>query len=73
MPGIKHSHPSPDVNESSKNFTVVDNGIRFGLAAIKNVGGGAVDSILASRADDERFRHSLTVGAASISKRSTNE
>ena len=45
----------PDVNESSKNFTVVDNGIRFGLAAIKNVGGGAVDSILASRADDEPF------------------
>ena len=32
----------PDVNESQKNFTVVDGAIRFGLAAIKNVGEGAV-------------------------------
>lgn len=46
----------PDVNESSKNFTVVEEGIRFGLAAIKNVGGGAVDAILASRVQDGRFR-----------------
>ena len=45
----------PDVNESSKNFTVVDNGIRFGLAAIKNVGGGAVDAILAARTQDGSF------------------
>ncbi len=45
----------PDVNESSKNFTVVDNGIRFGLAAIKNVGGGAVDAILATRTQDGSF------------------
>ena len=29
----------PDVNESQKNFTIVEGGIRFGLAAIKNVGG----------------------------------
>ena len=34
----------PDVNESHKNFTVVDRAIRFGMAAIKNVGEGAVES-----------------------------
>lgn len=39
----------PDVNQSVKNFTVVPEGIRFGLAAIKNVGEAAVDSILANR------------------------
>ncbi|MCA1959060.1 MAG: DNA polymerase III subunit alpha, partial [Nitrospira sp.] len=35
----------PDINVSGKNFTVVDGAIRFGLAAIKNVGEGAVESI----------------------------
>jgi len=45
----------PDVNESQKNFAVVDEAIRFGLAAIKNVGEGAVDSVLAIRADSGRF------------------
>lgn len=45
----------PDVNESQKNFTVVGNSIRFGLAAIKNVGGGAVESIIATREDDGPF------------------
>ncbi|NKB82752.1 MAG: DNA polymerase III subunit alpha [Nitrospirales bacterium] len=45
----------PDVNESSKNFTVVEGGIRFGLAAIKNVGSGAVENILAIREQDGRF------------------
>jgi DNA polymerase III subunit alpha len=45
----------PDVNESHKHFAVVDGAIRFGLAAIKNVGEGAVDSVLAIRADSGRF------------------
>jgi DNA polymerase-3 subunit alpha len=45
----------PDVNESQKNFAVVDGAIRFGLAAIKNVGEGAVDSVLAIRTDGGRF------------------
>ncbi|MFQ5932445.1 MAG: DNA polymerase III subunit alpha, partial [Nitrospiraceae bacterium] len=39
----------PDVNESQKNFTVVEGGIRFGLAAIKNVGEAAVESIIETR------------------------
>ncbi len=45
----------PDVNESDKDFTVVADGIRFGLAAIKNVGGAAVDVILAARVAGGRF------------------
>ena len=45
----------PDVNESQKHFAVVDGAIRFGLAAIKNVGEGAVDSVLAIRAEGGRF------------------
>ncbi len=40
----------PDVNESELNFTVVsDDRIRFGLAAVKNVGLGAIDSIITTR------------------------
>ena len=46
----------PDVNESETTFTVVDGGIRFGLAAIKNVGEGAVESIIATRNERGRFR-----------------
>ncbi|MFY9268161.1 MAG: DNA polymerase III subunit alpha [Candidatus Manganitrophaceae bacterium] len=45
----------PDVNESDRDFTVVRNGIRFGLAAIKNVGSGAVDVIIAARNAQGRF------------------
>src|SRR3712207_6176473 len=40
----------PDVNESGYKFTVVaDDRIRFGLGAIRNVGEGAIASILAAR------------------------
>ncbi|MEK7599950.1 MAG: DNA polymerase III subunit alpha [Patescibacteria group bacterium] len=43
----------PDVNESFVEFSVVPekNEIRFGMAAIKNVGTGAVEEILRARAD----------------------
>ena len=41
----------PDVNESGFKFTVVaDRRLRFGLGAIKNVGAGAIESILTGRA-----------------------
>lgn len=46
----------PDVNESRKDFTVAEGGIRFGLAAIKNVGEGAVESIITVRDDTGPFR-----------------
>ncbi|MDH4080382.1 MAG: DNA polymerase III subunit alpha [Nitrospira sp.] len=36
----------PDVNASQTHFAVADGAIRFGLAAIKNVGEGAVESVL---------------------------
>jgi len=39
----------PDVNESGAHFTVKPEGIRFGLAAIKNVGVGAVEAIVKAR------------------------
>ena len=39
----------PDVQISDANFTPSNNGIRFGLAAIKNVGGNAIETITASR------------------------
>jgi DNA polymerase-3 subunit alpha len=40
----------PDINESSGLFKVVDNKtLRFGLLAVKNVGAGAVDSIIEAR------------------------
>jgi DNA polymerase III subunit alpha len=40
----------PDVNESARAFTPVAEGIRFGLAGVKNVGEGAIESILEVRA-----------------------
>ncbi len=43
---------APDVNESGYKFTVVaDKRIRFGLGAIRNVGRGAIDSILAAHGE----------------------
>jgi DNA polymerase-3 subunit alpha len=39
----------PDVNESLKDFTVVGDKIRFGLAAVKQVGMGAIEAIIKAR------------------------
>ena len=39
----------PDINESDVSFTVKDNKIRFGLAAVKNVGINAINSIIENR------------------------
>jgi DNA polymerase III subunit alpha len=42
----------PDVNESGFKFTVVgERRIRFGLGAVRNVGWGAIESIIAARQD----------------------
>jgi len=46
----------PDCNQSDMFFTVVGKDIRFGLAAIKNVGEGAVEAILAARASAGPFK-----------------
>ena len=45
----------PDINESYANFTVVGDSIRFGLVAVKNVGRGAIDSIIRTR-QENRFK-----------------
>jgi DNA polymerase-3 subunit alpha len=45
----------PDVNSSDLNFTPVGDDIRFGLAAIKNVGENTVKGILAARETLGRF------------------
>lgn len=46
---------APDVNESFMEFAVVpgENKIRFGMAAVKGVGGGAVEEILRARKDSK--------------------
>ncbi len=40
---------APDINVSDANFTPHGEAIRFGLAAVKNVGGNAIESIVAAR------------------------
>lgn len=45
----------PDINESYSKFTVKGDSIRFGLAAIKNVGWNVVESIVKSRKEKGRF------------------
>jgi DNA polymerase-3 subunit alpha len=46
----------PDVNASAVRFSVDGESIRFGLAAIKNVGEAAMESILATRRTEGSFR-----------------
>jgi DNA polymerase-3 subunit alpha len=46
----------PDINESVRDFAVSSNRIRFGLGAVKNIGVGAVESILAAREAEGPFR-----------------
>ncbi|HET9780576.1 MAG TPA: DNA polymerase III subunit alpha [Candidatus Dormibacteraeota bacterium] len=47
---------APDINQSRTDFTISESRIRFGLAAIKNVGRHAVDSIVELREADGPFR-----------------
>jgi len=48
----------PDINVSDAYFTPHDNAIRFGLAAVKNVGRNAIESITSARKETGRF-HSI--------------
>jgi DNA polymerase III subunit alpha len=45
----------PDVNESAADFTPVGTDVRFGLSAIRNVGGNVVAGLLAARQSQGRF------------------
>jgi DNA polymerase-3 subunit alpha len=64
---------APDANESRAHFTPVGDKIRFGLAAVKNVGEKAVEAILESRRKDgpfdSLFDFCRRVDLASVNKR----
>jgi DNA polymerase-3 subunit alpha len=65
----------PDINESAHNFTVNKDGvIRFGLAAIKGVGGSAVEDIVREREKNGHFvsifDFAKRVNLKSVNKRS---
>jgi DNA polymerase-3 subunit alpha len=45
----------PDVNQSDLDFTPIGDAIRFGLGAVKNVGQGAVQAIVAGRQEGGPF------------------
>src|SRR5271155_2688128 len=47
---------APDINVSDANFTPHGDAIRFGLAAVKNVGGNAIESIVGARKKLGRFK-----------------
>ena len=61
----------PDVNESFKDFTVVGSDIRFGLSAVKNVGAGAAEAIIATRQAEGKFE-SLYDFAQKVDLRAVN-
>lgn len=45
----------PDINESNRHFTVSKGKIRFGLAAVKNVGSAAIESVISNRNESGKF------------------
>src|SRR5712691_8646876 len=47
---------APDINVSDANFTPHGSAIRFGLAAVRNVGHNAIDSIIAGRRELRCYR-----------------
>lgn len=46
----------PDINESFADFTVVNDAVRFGLSAIKNVGTNVIESMENERKNGGRFK-----------------
>jgi DNA polymerase-3 subunit alpha len=63
----------PDLNQSQLRFTVEgDQGVRFGLAAIKNVGEGAIQSLLDTRRKQGRIS-SLAVLCEDLDLRLANK
>jgi DNA polymerase-3 subunit alpha len=46
----------PDVNSSGRDFSPDGQGIRMGLCAIRNVGGGAADAVIAAREKGGPFK-----------------
>ena len=46
----------PDVNESGANFTVAGDNLRYGLVAIKGIGWGAINALVAEREHNGLFK-----------------
>ncbi len=63
---------APDVNASRRSFTVDGEVIRFGLAAVKNVGDGAIESLTAARNDGGKFK-SLVDFCSRVDMRQVNK
>jgi DNA polymerase-3 subunit alpha len=63
---------APDINSSQLAFTVERDGVRFGLGAVKNVGEGAILSMLSARAELGRI-DSLFVLCECIDQRLVNK
>ena len=61
----------PDVHTSHTGFTVEGEAIRFGLLAVKNVGEGAIESIIKAREEGGEFR-SLQDFCSRVDLRLTN-
>ena len=62
----------PDVNESAKVFTIVEDKIRYGLLGIKGVGEAALDSILSAREECGGFS-SFTHFCSLVDSRKVNK
>ncbi len=62
---------APEMNSSERDFAVVPEGIRFGFAGVKNVGEGAIEAILETRAESGPFE-SLHDFAARIDAKRVN-
>ncbi len=59
----------PDINSSKLNFTPKTSGILFGLTAIKNVGDGAITSIVAGKPYKSIFEFCERVDLRAVNKR----
>ncbi|HEY5562207.1 MAG TPA: DNA polymerase III subunit alpha [Clostridiaceae bacterium] len=63
----------PDINESYTKFTVIGGSIRFGLAAIKNVGQNVIENIINARETKGKFSSLMDfcskVDATGVNKR----
>ncbi|MDY6794262.1 MAG: DNA polymerase III subunit alpha [Actinomycetota bacterium] len=63
----------PDINESFKEFTPVENGIRFGLSAVRNLGDGAANKVISLRVEGGSYKSLMDfcrrMGSGTINKR----
>jgi DNA polymerase-3 subunit alpha len=63
----------PDINESLKEFTPVEEGIRFGLSAVRNLGAGAAEKVISLRREGGPYQTLLDfcsrVGSGIVNKR----